>query len=140
MVHDGTEATVVADSDENVEAPALPVTRPSRSPASRSIDKFLVDSSSTSDSRLRGAQQGTDICRFEPMLCFLAYRSLEASGLDALFSIDLDSILCPMADLSGGEHFLHRRPISLDPLAVPDQRQDLSPGSVGNRPQHYVHN
>ena len=56
-------------------------------------------------------QQGTDVCRSEPMLCFLGYRSPEASGLDALFSIDLDSILCPMADLSGGEHFLHRRPI-----------------------------
>ena len=37
------------------EAPALPVTRPSRSSATRSIDNSLVESSSTDDLRLRGA-------------------------------------------------------------------------------------
>ena len=37
------------------EAPALPVARPSRSSATRSIDNSRVDSSSTDDSRLRGA-------------------------------------------------------------------------------------
>jgi hypothetical protein len=50
-----------AQGDLCHEAPALPVTRPSRSSATRSIDNSLVDSSSTSDSRLRGALPTGDI-------------------------------------------------------------------------------
>ena len=46
----------VAQGDLCHEAPALLVTRLSRSSATRSIDNSLVDSSSTDDSRLRGAR------------------------------------------------------------------------------------
>jgi hypothetical protein len=44
------------------EAPALPVTRPSRSSATRSIDNSLGGISSSSDPRLRGALPTTDTC------------------------------------------------------------------------------
>ena len=44
-----------AQGDLCHEAPALPVTRPSCSSATRSIDNSLVESSSTGDPRLRGA-------------------------------------------------------------------------------------
>jgi hypothetical protein len=44
------------------ETPALPVTRPSRSSATRSIDNSLVEPPSTDDSRLWGALPTADSC------------------------------------------------------------------------------